>query len=315
MYRMLGSRFRKRTATPVERHGKVYFDHHGLCSEWGRPIVFRGVSLFWSQWKPQFFNGNVVRWLSEDWKIDVIRIPIAATDPGFLSDPAGETAKAMAVIDAAIRCGIYALVDWHGYDPATDSAILFFETIARRYRDVANVMYELWNEPAQHFSWTEIARHHERTLSTIRAISPSAPAVLGTTDFCTGLLEAAGSRPGVANVAYALHFYAATHRQGLRNQVDAAVKLGLPIFVSEWGIGDSSGDGFSDPDEASRWLDFLNCRSISHINWSINDKPEVCSALRRNAAATGGWRRWSLTESGRFARAYLRQAATASSDA
>lgn len=36
---------------------------------------------------------------------------------------------------------------------------------------------------------------------------------------------------GVENVMYTLHFYAATHKDYLRDKLEAAVKSGLPVFV------------------------------------------------------------------------------------
>src|SRR5690554_6826632 len=113
----------------------------------GEPVTLRGVSLFWSQWAPAFYNPELVQWLANDWKVDVIRIPVAATAPGFLDSPQTEVAKAITVIDAAIACGLYVVVDWHGHHPHTEQAIQFFEIIARRYGDDPHILYESWNEP------------------------------------------------------------------------------------------------------------------------------------------------------------------------
>lgn len=45
----------------------------------GDPVVLRGMSLFWSQWQPQYYNASAVRWLRDDWNINVIRVAMAFT--------------------------------------------------------------------------------------------------------------------------------------------------------------------------------------------------------------------------------------------
>ena len=48
---------------------------------------------------------------------------------------------------------------------------------------------------------------------------------------------------GVENVMYTLHFYAATHKDYLRDKLEAAVKSSLPVFVSECAGMEASGNG------------------------------------------------------------------------
>ena len=52
------------------------------------------------------------------------------------------------------------------------------------------------------------------------------------------------------NVMYTLHFYAATHKEWLRDKAQAALDKGLPLFVSEFSICDASGNGGLDKAEA-----------------------------------------------------------------
>lgn len=39
------------------------------------------------------------------------------------------------------------------------------------------------------------------------------------------------------------HFYAGTHKEDMRQNVQNAIDSGLPVFVSEFGICDASGNG------------------------------------------------------------------------
>ena len=47
------------------------------------------MSLFWSQWKPQFWNADVIRFLKNDWKISLIRAAMAVKKPYSQWSPPG----------------------------------------------------------------------------------------------------------------------------------------------------------------------------------------------------------------------------------
>ena len=57
---------------------------------------------------------------------------------------------------------------------------------------------------------------------------------------------------------YALHFYAGTHGDFLRQKAQKAIDAGLPLFVSEYGLCDASGSGGVNKAEAKKWFDFLD---------------------------------------------------------
>ncbi|WP_116091578.1 glycoside hydrolase family 5 protein [Sphingomonas crusticola] len=294
-------------ATPKQQLRKLFFSEGALRSAGGEIVVMRGMSLFWSQWSPQFYNADVVRWLAQDWKISVIRAPLAATRPGYLSHPQEEMDKISVVIEAALQNAIYVIVDWHAHDPETDAAEHFFSSIVRRFGDRPNILYETWNEPGPSYSWeADIKPHHQRMLRIIRQGAPSASLILGTPDHCRGVDVAARSPLDAENVGYALHWYAGSHGEGLRRRVQVAKSRGAAVIATEWGAGDATGGGRLALREARQWLRFLERHRISHLNWSLFDKAETCSALMPGADPTGSWDRHDLSPSGRFVRRYLR---------
>jgi endoglucanase len=107
------------------------------------------------------------------------------------------------------------------------------------------------------------------------------------------------------NVAYTLHFYAATHKQWLRDKAQKAVAAGLPLFVTEWGTCEANGNGALDQAETQTWLAFLNDNHISWANWALNDKDEACSALKPGAGTAGPWPATVLTPSGALIKSLL----------
>lgn len=297
-----------RAETPVERHGQLRVENGRIVDRRGEPVTLRGMSLFWSQWKPQFYSAETVDWLVDDWRVTVIRAAVAVPEEGYLAHPERETAKAEAVIEAAIARGIYVIVDWHAHDPEPEAAARFFTHIARKYGDHPNIIYETWNEPLPHHGWAGVVKpYHLALIPRIRALDPDGLVVAGTPSWSQDVDVAAADPLPFANVAYTLHFYAGSHRQALRDKALLAMQRGAALFVTEWGSTGATGDGPVDEAETRLWWGFMEDHGISHANWSISDKAETSAALRPGASGRGGWSDDQLTGSGRLVRERLRE--------
>lgn len=294
--------------TPVERHGQLRLEGTRLVGQDGEPVILRGMSLFWSQWAPQYYNADAVRWLKDDWSATVVRAAIAVHHDGYLDNPERELAKAEAVIDAAIAEGLYVIVDWHAHEPEPEAAAAFFARIAEKYGDRPNVIYETYNEPLNTHSWNEVVRpYHMAVIPRIRAHDPDNLIIAGTPSWSQDVDTAAADPLPFANVAYTLHFYAGTHRQELRDKAAKALELGAALFVTEWGTSEATGNGILDRDETALWWDFMEANGLSSLNWSITDKDETSAALRPGAPGEGGWDDAMISPSGLFVRAWLRR--------
>jgi endoglucanase len=295
-----------RSGGVVARHGRLQVRGNRIVDAHGAPITLRGSSLFWSQWRPTFYNARLVRWLKTDWHANVVRAAIAASHGGYDKDPALHTRLAEGVIDAAIAEGIYVIVDWHAHDAAADDAIRFFTHVATRYRGVPNLIYETWNEPVTQ-SWAKVIKpFHVAVIGAIRGIDPGAFVVAGTRSWSQEVDAAAADPLPFDHVAYALHFYAATHKQKLRDRADLALRRGAALFVTEYGVTAANGDRPIDLAETRRWWDWCETNGISHLAWSICDKAEASAALVAGASPQGGWKAEELTESGKLIRDRLR---------
>ena len=64
---------------------------------------------------------------------------------------------------------------------------------------------------------------------------------------------------------YTVHFYAATHGDDLRQRTEEAVNSGIPVFISESGAMEASGEGQVDLESESLWLALLERLGISYI--------------------------------------------------
>lgn len=292
----------------VDQHGFLRVEGNRIVgSKSGQPVRLRGMSLFWSQWMPQFWNAEAVHWLRSDWNVTLVRAAMAVEHEGYLANPQAEKARIRAVVDAAIAAGIYVIIDWHDHSAErhVNASTAFFGEMAAAYGHYPNVLFEVFNEPVRQEWSTTIKPYHERLVSTIRR-SSSNLVILGTRLWSQEVDEASRDPVAGPNLAYTIHFYAATHGLGLRRKVQQALANGIAVFATEWGTCDASGDGTLDLAETRAWLAFLDEHSISDANWAIGDKDEACAALRPGASGLGGWQACQLTASGAFVRAGLR---------
>lgn len=264
------------------------------------------MSLFHSQWGGEYFKPEVVAWLVDDWKCQIIRVPLGVHFGGYLENPQREMEKIERVVDAALQEGVYVIVDWHAHKPEIEAAVGFFTGIAQKYGHHPNLIYETWNEPLEHHDWATVVKpYHERVVEAIRHHDPDNLIVLGT-PFWSQHVDVAADDPVTGhNLAYTLHFYSGSHGEQLRERADAAMRAGVALFVTEWGTSKANGDDGVFIDESEVWLDYLSAHSISWCNWSLFDKQESSAALKPDASTQGGWDESELTQSGRFVRDVL----------
>ena len=136
--------------------------------------------------------------------------------------------------------------------------------MARDYGSRNHVIYEIYNEPLQ-ISWSgAIKPYAEAVIAAIRAIDPDNLIVVGTPSWSQDVDAAAADPIAGPNIAYALHFYAGTHGQFLRDKAQKALDAGAALFVTEWGSVNANGDGAVATSETDAWMDFLKARGISH---------------------------------------------------
>jgi hypothetical protein len=198
---------------------------------------------------------------------------------------------------------MYVIIDWHSHhaEDHRQGAIDFFREMAQTYGNTPNVIYEIYNEPLQ-ISWSGVIKPYaEAVISAIRAVDPDNLIVVGTPTWSQDVdVAAADPITGYSNIAYTLHFYAATHKQSLRDKAATALSRGVALFVTEWGTCEASGSGYVDEVLTNEWVAFMKANGISNCNWSINDKAESASILNAGVSTTGGWTDANLTPSGRL---------------
>ncbi|WP_437735745.1 glycoside hydrolase family 5 protein [Sorangium sp. So ce1335] len=293
--------------TPVERHGQLRVMNGNIVGEHGVPVQLKGMSLFWSQWS-NYYNANVVNAVADNWRATVIRAAMGIeNEGGYLEDAGAQKAKAKTVADAAIAKGIYVILDWHDHNAQDhlEQAKSYFREVAQTYKNVPNVIFEVFNEPLNTNNWPAVKSYAQTVIAEIRGQGANNLVIVGSPNWSQDVDVAADSPLSDPNVAYTLHFYASTHKGFLRDKAQRAIDKGLALFVTEWGTCEATGDGTIDFGETQTWLDFLEAHNISWANWSLGDKAEACSALEPRANAMGNWTDNDLTESGKWVKAKI----------
>lgn len=293
---------------PVKQWGQLQVKGAQLCDHKGQPVVLRGVSLGWHNLWPRFYNKQAVKWLADDWHATVVRAAMGVKiDNNYLENPQFAISCITPVIKSAIKNGLYVIIDWHAHDMYTEEAKDFFGQIARKYGKYPNIIYELYNEPIDD-SWESLKTYARTVIAEIRKYDPDNIILMGCPHWDQDIdLVAASPLEGVSNVMYTLHFYAATHKDGLRSKLETAVKGGLLVFVSECAGMEASGDGPLDRQEYRKWLETMERNKVSWVNWSISDKDETCSMLLPGAQSTGSWQTGVIKPWGQLVRNTLRQ--------
>jgi endoglucanase len=114
-------------------------------------------------------------------------------------------------------------------------------------------------------------------------------------------VDKAAAKPlSFQNVMYTLHFYAATHKEDLRNRMTQAIDSGLPVFVSEFGICDASGNGAIDEDSANKWVETMNRYKVSYVCWNLSNKAESSALISSGCSKTSGFADSDLSQEGKW---------------
>jgi aryl-phospho-beta-D-glucosidase BglC (GH1 family) len=255
----------------------------------------------------KMYNASVVKWLKDDWKSTIIRVVLSVDEDGsYLDDPEGNTERIETVVEAAIANDMYVIIDVN-YDHTENNkseAIAFFEQMALKYGAHNNVIYEIYSEPLQ-LSWKgSIKPYAEDVISAIRSIDPDNLIIVGTSKGSQDV-DVASQDPIMGdNIAYALHFYAGTHGQSLRDKATMAMNNGIPLVVTQWGTANADGGGKVDEISSNEWMTFLRKHNLTHLNWGVSDKDASVSIIKPSSNPEGNWVASDLTTSG----AYVREA-------
>ncbi|MBR1548074.1 MAG: glycoside hydrolase family 5 protein [Prevotella sp.] len=291
---------------PVKRYGQLQVRGTQLCDQHGQPVILRGVSLGWHNLWPRFYNKKIVQTLKQDWHCSVVRAAMGILiEDNYLENPEFAMQCMTPVIESAIKQNVYVIIDWHSHHLKTSEAKEFFGRMAQKYGRHPHIIYEIYNEPVED-SWADLKKYAAEVIGEIRRYDPDNIILVGCPHWDQDIhLVAESPLQGFSNIMYTVHFYAATHGDNLRKRTEAAVRSGVPVFISESGATEATGDGKIDPVSEEQWIQMCERLGISWVCWSISDKNETCSMLLPRATATGPWADDVIKEYGRLVKGLL----------
>lgn len=284
------------------------------------PVQLRGISTHGLAWFPDYVNADCIRQLKEEWGMNVIRLAMyTAESGGYCTGGNRDDLKTLVKsgVEYATDCGMYVIIDWHilsDGNPNTyiEEAKTFFEEMSQEYADYTNVFYEICNEPNGGTSWSDVKNYAEQVIEVIRENDEDGIILVGTPNW-SQYVEQAAADPitDYSNIMYTLHFYAATHTDSLRTSMVNAIGAGLPVFVSEYGICDASGNGAIDENQADQWVQLMDENQISYVAWNLSNKAETSAVIKSGCSKTSGFTEEDLSESGKWLYQMLRSAGRA----
>ncbi len=296
--------------TPLEQHGRLHVSGPRLLDKNDSPVQLKGVSTHGLSWYPEYVNKKAFRSLRDKWGVNVIRLAMYTAEyNGYCTGSAQNQKDLKSLIKRAVKycdeLGLYVVIDWHilsDSNPNTykKQAKAFFKTMAKRYAGHENVIYEICNEPNGGTTWQQVRTYANALIRTIRSYDKDGIILVGTPTWSQDVDIAAASPLSGSNLMYTFHYYASTHTEPYRKKLKSAIDAGLPVFVSEYGVCEASGNGAVNKTEATKWMRLLDANTISCIAWNLSNKDESSSLIRPGCTKTSGWKRSDLSTSGKW---------------
>lgn len=289
--------------------GKLKVTGSKLTDAAGNPVQLRGISTHGIAWFPDYINAECFKELHDNFGINVIRLAMYTAEyNGYCNG--GDRDYLKGLIDSGVKYaadnGMYVIIDWHilsDGNPNThiNEARQFFDEISAKYAGYDNVIYEICNEPNGGTSWQEIKGYANEIIPIIRSHSSDAVILVGTPNWSQYVDQAlADPITGYENIMYTFHFYAATHRDDMRQTLQNVVNAGLPVFVSEFGICDASGNGGIDEEQSGKWIRMLDDNRISYVIWNLSNKNETSSLISSTCTKKSGFTVNDLSDCGKW---------------
>lgn len=277
--------------TKFEKHGALQVNKSGkLVDKNGEVVTLHGYSSHGLSWYPQYINEDFFRQMRDEWCVDIVRLAMyTAEEDGYCVGDDANRQKLIEVVDrgvkAATELGLYCIIDWHILSDSNplmnmDQAEKFFDLIAGKYADYSNVIYEICNEPNVESTWADIKKYADTIIPIIRKHDKDAVILVGTPSWSQFVDEPQKDPLTIDdNLMYVLHFYADTHRDDLRERFENAAKASLPLFISEFGCCDASGNGDNNFEQSDIWIELADKYDVSFVMWNLANRDESSASF------------------------------------
>lgn len=287
-----------------KKHGRLKVKGRYIVDEKGKAFKLKGISTHGIAWFPQYVNKSAFKSFKK-WGANAVRLA-CYTSQGEQYNPSKDWKTIDKGVKAATELGMYVIIDWHILQEnnptmTTSRAKKFFKHFAQKYGKRKNVIFEICNEP-NGCDWKDVKKYAKKVIPVIRKYSNNI-IVCGTPTWSQDVDTAANSRltgKYAKNLCYTIHFYAATHKDNIRDKVKYAFKKKLPILCTEFSICDASGNGALDKGSANTWIKLFKKYKIGFFTWSLCNKAESSALIKSSCNKTGNFKKSDLTAAGKW---------------
>lgn len=300
-------------ATALERHGALHVEGAYLMDKNNEKFQLHGLSTHGLQWYSRYTCAETLNYIAKDWNANCIRLAMYTAERGYCEGGDKEKLKKIVSdgVENAKNAGIYAIIDWHilkDQNPMkyVDESVAFFDEMSSKFADYDNVIYEICNEPNTTATWSVITEYANRVIPVIRKNAPNAVIIVGTPSWSQDIDKAMAKPLEYSNVMYSLHFYAATHKQWLISRMERCIESGFPVFITEFGICDASGNGKLDYTSAEQWKEAIEKYNVSYMCWNLANHAESASLIKTYSLKLSNWEDKELNEQGIWIRDWLK---------
>lgn len=224
---------------------KLTVKGNSIVNEQGEQVILKGLMV--PEVRRLDFEGKFNREYFEEvfaYGGNVIRIPIHPAE--WIQDEYYLWRYLDPVVKWAVENNKYVILDLHfigniengegdemasvGMEPK-EFAVEFWNTVAKYFKDVPNVIFEIYNEPAliDKETWSQSAN---LLVNTIRGTGANQVIIVSGTDYAFDLSYWVQNPMNESNIIYASHIFP-NRKSGLQlldNMSDS-----IPIIVTEWG--------------------------------------------------------------------------------
>lgn len=299
-----------KTGVKMDYYGALSVTDGKLVDSHGKEVQLTGISTHGINWFPEFATPETIASLRDNFGINVIRLAMYTSDyngycVGGSDNQKDLIDKVCSAVDAATENEMYVIIDWHTLNdenPNTykSEAIQFFGEMVRKYKDNDNVIYEICNEPNGDTTWSDIKSYAKEVIPVIRNVDSDAVILVGTPEWSSDLESVQDDPLNFKNIMYTYHFYAASHKDDARKELEDALEAGLPVFISEYGLVSADGNGSVNTKEAEKWYDLIDEYKLSSCIWNLSNKDEGSALISADCQSTLDWKYEDLSEEGKY---------------
>ncbi len=240
----------------------------------------RGVNVSGMEYSDAAYAGmnpDELRQIVVEWRSTIVRIPFVQSLvlPG--ASPRDYVGELKTIVDWLARHGAYTILDLQWLDRETivgpgdnrvpaepnNSSIACWDILAREFRGVPHVVFDLFNEPHGVSVKTWVDWAHVLT-GAVRAADESRLVMVGGLDWAYDLRGVSVSFP---NVVYSTHIYRVKGKDWDGAFGDLA--WDAPVFAGEFGGGDE------DLAWGTKLLRYFDEREMGWTAWSWRDFPHL----------------------------------------